>query len=305
MLIALPWYVRNIITVLWKAKRASNPELLGNLYYGSPLSYNNLYRSGLDFINYAISPYWFLIIILLAAIFISKGKKIKINYFLLWWFLIPFLIFYLGPNKDYRLMLPLLPPVAILVAWLLNKVVGKKQLLVSVVLAVFPVLIFLNTSVFGAKLIGSKISVGPFVFTDKKVGDYAQVPKNEHWPITETLSFVSKINPDSNKKIVMLTSEDESFNVNNLRYYAVLAKLPLDVKSASYFPKETNYETIRATIEKGDYMVMKVGGRPGPADLNRFNNLILQNLDNSKWQEIPNNIVLPDNGRVKTWQKIS
>lgn len=304
-IIALPWYARNFLTVLWKAKRASNPELLGNLYYGPPLSFNNLYLSGLDFINFVISSYWFFVLLVLATVFFYQRKRVKINYFLLLWFLVPFLIFYLGPNKDYRLMLPLLPPLAILVAWLLAKIAGKKQLLASAALTVFPVLIFLNTSVFGTKLIQSKIAVGPLVIAESKIGDYVQAPRNENWPITETLNFLWQIDQSTNRKIVMLASEDESFNVNNLRYYAVLAKLPLDVKSASYFPKGTEYKTIRNTIEQGDYMIMKVGGRPGPNDLNRFNGLILERVDSLKWREIPNNIVLPDNGRVKVWQKIS
>ena len=50
---------------------------------------------------------------------------------------------------------------------------------------------------------------------------------------------------------------------------------------------------------------MKIGGKPGPADLNRFNSLILQNLDQKIWQELPNNIDLPDGGKIKIWQKIS
>ncbi|MEX2028731.1 MAG: glycosyltransferase family 39 protein [Candidatus Curtissbacteria bacterium] len=303
--IAGPWYARNIITVLWKAKRASNPELLGNLYYGAPLSYNNLYHSGLDFINGVMSPYWFFALLVLIVIFFQQRKRAKINYFLLLWFMVPFLIFYLGPNKDYRLMLPLLPPLAMLVAWLLAQIAGNKHLLASVVLAIFPALVFFNTSVFETKLIQSKIALGPFVVSDSKIGDYVQAPRDEDWPITETLNFLWQIDQTTNGKIVMLSSEDESFNVNNLRYYAVLAKLPLDVKSASYFPKGTDYETIRSTIERGDYLIMKVGGRPGPADLNRFKDLIMDNLDNSKWLEMPNNIVLPDDGRIKTWQKIS
>lgn len=305
MFIALPWYSRNILTVLWKAKRATNPELLGNLYYGSAFSFKNLYLSALDFINFALSGYWFIVLVVLCALFIYKKQKLNINYLFLSWFFIPFAIFYLGPNKDYRLMLPLLPPVAIFIAWLIEKTFKGNFFAATIILMLFPALIYLNTALFDAKMISYKISLGPLVVADKKIGDYVQPPRNEHWPITEVLTFVSRIGSSGNKKIVMLASEDESFNVNNLGYYAVLAKLPLDVKSASYFPINTKYEVIEKTINRGDYLLMKVGGRPGPEGLNRFNDLILRNLNFEKWHEIPNEINFPDTGKIKIWQKVT
>lgn len=304
MVIALPWYIHNILTVLWKAKRATNPELLGKLYYGSPLSFKNLYLSALDFINFALSGYWFIVLLILLVLFIYQKKKFNINFLLFCWFFIPFAIFYLGPNKDYRLMLPLLPPVAILIAWLIEKTFKNKYLLVTIVLTLFPTLIYLNTAVFDTKMISHKISLGPLVVADTKIGDYVQPTRNEYWPITEILTFISSIDSTENKKIVMLASEDESFNVNNLGYYAVLAKLPLEVKSVSYFLINTKYEVIEETINRGDYLLMKVGGRAGPEGLNRYNDLILRNLNYEKWHEIPNEIILPDSGKINIWQKI-
>ena len=302
--ISLPWYARNILTVLWKAKRSADPKLLGDLYYGSPLSIINLYGSALDFINYVVSSYWTLVLLILFVVFVHKGKKIKINYFLISWFIIPFIVFYLGPNKDYRLMLPILPTVGILIAWFIQQIFPKKYLLLLAILSVLPTLIYLNTGLFGAKFITNKISFGPLIFADKMIGGYVQAPRNESWPIVNLLKFLTTY-ASLPQKTVVLASEDEAFNINGLRYYATLNKLPLDIKSASYFQKETSYQVIQTTINQGDYLVIKIGGKPGPADLNRFNSLILQNLDQKIWQELPNNIDLPDGGKIKIWQKIS
>lgn len=303
--IALPWYFRNTSTVLWKAKRSANPELLGNLYYGSPLSFKNLHLSTLDFINFALSGYWFIVLFILLALFIYKKKKFNINILLFSWFFIPFAIFYLGPNKDYRLMLPLLPPIGIFIAWLIEKTFKNKFYVAMIVLILFPAIIYLNTALFDAKIISHKVSLGPLLLADNKVGAYVQATKNENWPITDVLNYISNIDPGNDKKFVMLASEDEYFNVNNLGYYAILAKLPLEVKSASYFPKNTNYEVIEKTIDNGNYLVMKVGGRAGPEGLNRFNDLILKNLNREKWRLIPNEIIFPDGGVINIWQKNS
>lgn len=300
--IAAPWYFRNILTVLWKAKRATNPELLGNLYYGPPLSSGNIYLSGIDFINFVISPYWLCVLFILTAIFVYKRKRFKFNYFLPSWFILPFLVLYLGPNKDYRLMLPLLPPVAILIAWLLGQIAGKKQYLFLVVAMVFPLAIFLNTSFFNAKIIRNKISVGPLIFADLKIGEYVQVPRDEIWPVDKILEFIAA-RDGSNIKKVVLASENETININTFRYFSLLKKLPLDVKSGSYFPINTDYATIQRTVDDGDYLIMKLGGREGPYDLNRFNNLILERIDVSKWHKISNDNVLPDTGTIMIWQK--
>ena len=301
MAIALPWYARNIMTVLWKAKRASNPELLGNLYYGSPLSIKNLYLSALDFINYVVSPYWFLVMVALAVIYLFKSKRIHVNYFFLSWFLVPFIIFYFGPNKDYRLMLPLLPPVGILIAWLIRQVFLKKQSLFLIGAAVFPTLVYLNTSVFDAKFIQNKISLGPVILSDKNIGDYVQTPRNKYWPIKEILVYLDSLVPQDKTKIIILASEHESFNINNLKYYAVKEKLNLEIKTASYFPKNSQFETIKSFIDKGDYLIMKVGGDSGPSQLNVFNEQIEKDLN---WPEIPNNFTFPDGGRLLVAKKL-
>lgn len=299
--IATPWYARNILTVLWHAKKAANPEVLGSLYYGWSLSLSNIYLSALDFINFVVSPYWLMVLLALTTIFVYRRKRARINYFFLSWFIFPFLLFYLGPNKDYRLMLPLLPPLSILTAWLFTKVLGKRSYFLLMMAMVVPLEVYLNTTILNAKIFASKISLGPFIFADLQIGEYIKVPKVENWPVDTILEYIAK--HDSRIKKVVLASEDEAININTLRYFSLLNHLPLNIKSGSYFSKNASYQTVEKTIEGGDYLVMKLGGREGPADLNRFKYSILEIVEKSKWKKIPNDIRLPDQGRIMIWQK--
>ena len=198
-------------------------------------------------------------------------------------------------------MLPLLPPVGILIAWLIRQVFLKKQSLFLIGAAVFPTLVYLNTSVFDAKFIQNKISLGPVILSDKNIGDYVQTPRNKYWPIKEILVYLDSLVPQDKTKIIILASEHESFNINNLKYYAVKEKLNLEIKTASYFPKNSQFETIKSFIDKGDYLIMKVGGDSGPSQLNVFNEQIEKDLN---WPEIPNNFTFPDGGRLLVAKKL-
>ncbi len=305
LVITLPWYARNILTVLWKAKRSTDTSLLGSLYYGSSFSASNLYRSALDFINYGMSAYWFVISLTLIILFYFQRKRLKLNSTLLGWFLIPFIIFYLGPNKDYRLMLPLLPVVAIFISRLITILFPKRLLVILVLTMIFPVLVFLNTAVFAAKLINKELAIGPLILADKQIGNYVKASNSQKWPVSETLTYISNDNKNGVRKIVISASENEAYNINTLQYYALLAKLPLEIHTVSYFPKNTNYFEIQAAFDKGDYMIMKTGGVTGPKDLNVFNETLLNNIDSNTWKEMPNEIKLPDGGKITIWKKVS
>lgn len=304
LVIAGPWYFRNIKTVLWHAKRATNPELLGSYYYGSPFSIKTIYLSTVDLINFAFSSYWFVILVILIAFFLLKRKKISINYFFLSAYLPPFLVFFFGPNKDYRLMLPILPAAGILISFLYWKLLPKGGAKFLPFVMVLPVLMYLNTSILKIPFLDNRVALGNIIITDKKIGTYVQRPIGQYWQIEEVLLFIEGL--DSEKpKTVVLASEHEFFNINNLIYLNTLKKLNLTLKTASYFPKSTQTSEIISFIETGDFLMMKVDGEMGPVDLNRFNKTILDNLDYSKWVSIPNNFSFPDNGRLLLFRKMS
>ena len=144
------------------------------------------------------------------------------------------------------------------------------------------------------KIIISKISFSELVFSDKKSGDYVQLPRVDSWPIDETLSFIA--HDSMLAKRVVLVSEDEAYNINTLRYYSVLKKQNLNIISASYSDYTSSYQSLKKILDGSDYILMKMEGIPGPTQLNKSKNLVLNNLDYEKWKVLPNNIKLPDGG---------
>ncbi|GEM_PF-5103548 len=301
LLIAGPWYSKNILTVLWHAKRAANPELLGSIYYGSPASIAVAGRYALEIINDAISGYYFLIAIVLLIVLFIRRIKVKFNLFLLSYFFPPFIIFFFGPNKDYRLMLPVLPIFAIFIAQMYFEIFKLKRLFYFV-LFLFPVIIFTNNSL-GTNIFSKKISVGPFLIADNRIGNYAEVPYKYKlsWSGSDLLKFIESIS-GGGKKTIVLASEDEYLNINSLAYSNTLSSLPFKIKTVSYFPINYDKDEVLNLVESGDFLVMKTGGNMGPIDINRTNEFVLNWADSSGWIKIPNGFEFLDGGIINIYK---
>lgn len=298
LLIAAPWYIRNIQTVLWKARRATDPELLGDLYYGSAFSLNNFYKSSLDFINFVISPYWFIVITTGLVVYLAKRKDYKFNFFFVSWFIFPFIIFFLGPNKDYRLMLPLIPPIAILVSRFIDLHMNIVQKSIIVLPAV---LIFINITIFNLSFFKKQLMLGQLIFSDEEVGEYVKLPQNSKWPITDILSEINKDSKSS--AVIVLTAEDATLNINNLQYFSYLEKYPFTITSAAYLPKNTSLMRFTEIVNNSDYLILKEGGNVAPSDLNRFAIFTNNITESRKWNRLTSTISLPDGGKVAIWKK--
>lgn len=294
LLIALPWYSKNIVTVLWHAKRATDPVILASFYYGHPFSLNVIGQTLKDLINFAISGYWFFIFSFLVLSFLISKKKIKINIFMLSWFVVPFLIFFFGPNKDYRLMLPLLPSFGLLIAWLHFQVFTKKGVLMGILILILPTLIYLNTTLLFGRIINEKISIGGLLLAGNNIGGFVRPPITEDWPVISALKFLSSLD-DGSKKNIVLASEHEAFNINTLQYYSTKEHLPLEITTVSYLGSNIAFEQIKSRIEKGDYLILKMGGERGPKNLNLYNNDIVSKIS---WEKVDNSIFFPDGGHL-------
>jgi 4-amino-4-deoxy-L-arabinose transferase-like glycosyltransferase len=300
IIIAGPWYFQNIDTVLWHAKRATSAEILGNYYWGNPFLPAVIARSLLAFVNFAVSGYYFLIFAVLAGFHFVNRKRFVFNYFFASWFLIPFLIFFFGPNKDYRLMLPVLPPLAVLLSSLFFSVLGKERFVKFGLAIIVPVIIFLN-STFEKELIDGSVFIGPILISDDTIGAYVRRPISEEWPNVEILKLMSNIGAVG--KTVFLGSEHEFFNINNMRYYNAKENIGLKLKSALYFSKSTPISEVIANLNTGDFLLIKAGGHPGPSDIYPHPEEIISGLDNKLWRQVSNNFVFPNGGKLLIYQK--
>lgn len=290
--VTVPWYSHNILTVLWHAKRATNPELLGRFYYGPPFSLRVIYLTLLDNINFVISGFYSLLILILSIWLLIK-KGFKINWYLLLWFAIPFLVFFFGANKDYRFILPLLPLIALYLAYLINQLKLPSFVLI---LLLIPTLIYLNTTLV-KPIINQNISLDPIIISSPQLNDYVYSPKDEDWKINNILSTLNNLDPQN--KTVILASENDTLNINNLEYYRIKGGYKdISLKTASYFPTNTSDQKINEFVSRGNYLIFKSGGLLGPSDLNRLYPKVTSLPMLSNWAKIDNNVVFPDGGKL-------
>ncbi len=298
-IVAGPWYSQNILTVLWHAKRATDPQLLGDYYYGNPFTIDVISRYFTDLINYAVSPYYIILFLIFSLAVILTKKKIKIHGALLSYFFLPFIVFFFGPNKDYRFMLPLVPFLGFLIAYLFTKVLGKSYKLAFISVA-FPILVFVNSSVANNFVLKEKISLGPLLFYGSRVG-YAEKPESDYFPNEQVINTIKR---ESFKapSILISASEDRYLNINNLQYYNIKNGSPFEIKTVSYL-KDVEIDDVTMMVNMGDFLVMRVGVTDRPKDINIYNESILMSLDKSVWSLISSDITFPDGGRVLIFKK--
>lgn len=298
-LISAPWYFRNILTVFWHAKRSANPALLGDLYYGNPLSLDVLTRVFWELTNQVISSYYLISFLILASLVVLSKRGIKINKLLLTFFLLPFLIFFFGPNRDYRLMLPLAPIVAIFMALVFEKVFGKNYFWATTFL-ILPTLILVGYSYASGFALNKSLNWGPFEFLGEK--PYVQKPSAGYSPIVDVLKFV---NQKSNGKRATLVSgsEDTYINVNNLIYYSTREKLPIKVKTVSYTDTNATAHEIISEVDSGDFLIIKGGMGKTNSKFDTNKNLVLANINPNFWTLIPSDFTFPDGEKVKIYAR--
>lgn len=126
LFIAGPWYLPNLNNVIRRA------EAMSLQLYNSPRgSFIDYYISSLS--SNLIMPFFF--ILFLGSFLISLVKKR--GALLLLWVLVPLLIFSFSPNKKGRFILPLLPSVALIIAFgitLIRPYLIRKAIIIFVII---------------------------------------------------------------------------------------------------------------------------------------------------------------------------
>ena len=232
ILIAVPWYIKNLIVVLWHAKRSLDPAVLQQFYYGSPFSPRVIYLTLLDITNYVVSWYYLAIAVILFFGFVIRGK-IRIDNYLLISLIPPFLYSLFSPNKDYRLILPIVPLFGFAISWMIWAWLKERSFMYLPIFLIVPVAIFINVSVPAFSIL-KKLTIGPILISDNRIGLYAYLPNTTHWPIEETLRFIASSASDKKKRVILTTSEIKEFNINNLKYFAAKQGMDLEFKSIAY-----------------------------------------------------------------------
>ncbi len=291
--IIYPWYSKNLLTSLWHAKRATSGELLGNYYYGPAFYPSSIIKTFQDLANYVIS-YTHLIVIILAIYLVAKNKKtIDYNLKIILWFLIPFLVLFFGPNKDYRLMLPILAPFYILVAQILLKL-GKYYLCTFI-------LIIVTCSLINISHIYPYEAFKPFGMTilAQENGKYLYPPDTRNWDLS---TFIKKLSNQvqQNRVDIAIANEQKELNVNNLRYYAIKdGYTNLNIKTLAYFSKNISIDDLEKEMSKYKIVIFKEGGKSNPDNLDQ-NNLKIKSIL-SNWNKGEFKYYFPDSGYAEIY----
>jgi Dolichyl-phosphate-mannose-protein mannosyltransferase len=306
--LSLPWYAVNYRDAIARAFFSGYSPLVHAAGFGTGPVFSvraistyllNLMNSGASayysVLALALLPFW------IHATFWKDPARPQPERLVLILWALPFALFLFAPNKDLRLVAPILPVLALIVAFGLTTA-AKGNRIVLTGLLVVPLITFLHTS-FG--LLGKlQLSVGPVIFTAREL-HFASVYQRTRWPhrqILEHILHAARI-VDGAKPLVLLASDTPEFNVNNFELAAVHYRLPLNITSSAY---ETDQASLLAGLRSASFVIYKDGGTAEPGGFNRLQNAVLQEVETGgAFGEIPFGLPLPDGGTARIFANIS
>jgi len=275
------WYIPSIKQVLAFGYDAGFGPGAQNYSLGNPFDIQVLMSYWVSVINIGTSTYYFFTLVFLslvqgiAYLFYRKQSVSRLTerskvstWIMLSWFLVPFIFFSVGVNKDVRFLLPALPPIGFFIARLMMSFFNNYNLgkFVIVLFMAFPCFFFGYTSL---PLSSSYfLQVGPFLMIAPQVG-YVARPVSQIWPLEKMLITINEDAAKNNLKnannpiFVGVVPNYEYFNVNNLGYFSAHNNLPLALDL--FDPPLNNDWTIQKNrILSKDYIITKTGNQ-GPS----------------------------------------
>jgi hypothetical protein len=277
-LIMSSWYFENLKTVLGYAASSSFGSISNDYSLGNVLNIQTFLRYWTLVINLGISFYYFILLIIFSVIYgikhlTGRGRKhpnstitnnTTIPFFFLW-FIVPFLIFSFGANKDFRFLLPTFPALGFLIAKLITKTFENKQdqAIVIPLVLLFPCLLFLYTSLPLSS--NYSLNVKTFTVISPEMG-YDIRPVRQTWYQKQILARIKKdAQKNKSKKGLMIgiVPSYAYFNSLNFMYSAIHENL--DYQFESFGPAKDNDAWIqeKERLLIMDYLITKTGDQ-GP-----------------------------------------
>jgi 4-amino-4-deoxy-L-arabinose transferase-like glycosyltransferase len=254
-----------------------------------------IYRSGSlwtyfrKIADQGVSSYYILLgLIALIATIIQRKFEVfrQIAPLALW--VLPFIVFTLSDNQDVRLIAPIFPAFALMVASLLNATVGNGQW-IAIAALIFPFVSLLAVS-FG----------WPYPATGS---GYATRYDPTTWPQDEILSAIASDLSyfPRDKKLVLLATDRSRFNVENFALAATQHQLPLRIETTAY---AANPNEVMEQSKGAAYIVYKEGGEPESPSFNKFVQEFLAHVRESPhWETLPTTYTVPDGGIAHIYRR--
>ena len=241
LVVAGPFYARSWFPVLAFAIYQGNPDYqrvwgLGPVY--SPLT---VARYWLLVVNWAITPYFFALMVLASGVRRWRGQTSRVTRdtpFLLAAFVPAFLLMTFHPLKEVRHLMPALPLLGIAAARLVVDLVAPFRRVAPLALAallLWPAYQFASWSFDSPLVPRAELRWGPIMLSTRDLEAQSTkwmptftFPANStYWPTRKTVeTMATRLSSSGERARVHVAGTNPYFNGLTLRYEATLARLP-------------------------------------------------------------------------------
>jgi 4-amino-4-deoxy-L-arabinose transferase-like glycosyltransferase len=288
--LALPWYAGHLLPTLANALDAG---------FGAPAEVQGTgpifaLRTIAVYLSHVLangtSWYYFVLALLLAPWAFRRGDA-KAGAPILAAWLVPFALFVFGGNKDVRYIAPVLPAVALTIAFLMDSALPRSRAgtALAALLLAFPVIHMFAVS-FGV----------PYRVADQ---GYTRTFNWISWPHDEMLKLIaSNANLRYGERAMLLVGVDRgSLNANSIELTAVALQLPFNIETTAH---EDDLNVLRFRVTQASFLLFKEGGEPESPAFNPYAvDLLRMVAADSRFREIPYGKRLPDGGVARIYQR--
>jgi hypothetical protein len=299
LVLALPWYAGHLRPTLANALDAG---------FGAPAAIQGTgpifsLRTIVTYLSHVaadgVSYYFFFLALLLSlwAIFrrhLLLSSVTNAAWPLLVAWLLPFVVFVFGGNKDVRYIAPVLPAAALVLAFLLDFTLPRTRpgAVAGGLLLAFPMLQMFAVS-FGI----------PYAAAER---GYARRFDRQPWPLDQILklmaahSSLGHVAKDGEKELLLVGADRGAFNANNVELAVVALRLPFTVETTAH---EKDLATLRQRLGQSSFFLYKEGGEPESPAFNPYADDLARSVaSDPRFHKIPYDRRLPDGGFARIYQ---
>lgn len=310
ILLSATWYFKNLPHVVQFALQSGFGESSKVYGMGAVFSLKTVVNYWLLLINHGISVYYFLLFILLLFLKLilfrkrtrPSGAERAYSSLLILWFIVPFLVFTFGVNKDYRYVAPFLPPLGILMSATMGRIFTRRYsgILITALL-LFPAFNYLFISFYSVRPV--YLYTKEFMLLSNHLM-VAHPPVKEEWPDEQLVKFIhNDAMRNNNNAFTAVLFNHLYLNYYTLNYYSEKNDFNLRFGTINANSNETNEVIARSIEEEADYLIAK-SEELGPAFTNTRNIPVLSLLREGKlnFTQIAS-VPLPDRTFLSLYKK--
>jgi len=296
--VALPWYAFHLRETVEFGFAAGYGKTAGVYGTGAIFSFHSIASYLSNVVKEGISGYYAGMTVVVGGWTFWRSRKTRsgdearprARAILLW--LLPFAIYLFGKNKDVRLIAPILPAFALLLASMLDSALprrGAGTALAGAALA-FPLLQLYSVS-FGVPVGTAEMGYARRFHRDSWLHD----------EILKTIAANVHIGP-GDKPLVLVGTDVATLNPDNVELTAVANQLPLRIETTAH---EEDLITVQNRLEGASFFVCKEGGqRESPFNL-FFDRLARRVREDKQFSEISRGWAWPDGGVVRVFKNLA